>query len=176
MNNGGHFSSRNVCSFLENDTYSSRKRVITLRRKMTPGDYSMGVISLHYTGTKSVFDFVRGWGWLQGERVLYNTGPVIVINLRGHFLFQISIACFHVRHMFCQLGHFFAFKFKSFKYSLLDSEFFFSVLYSRTVIQYTIYIQYSTIITKILTIFQVFHAQQMTSFFLGTHPAILILN
>jgi hypothetical protein len=63
---GGHFSSRNVCSFLENDTYLQAKAslfyvekwpgvikkpgVIILRRKMTPGHYSTGVISLHYTG------------------------------------------------------------------------------------------------------------------------------
>jgi hypothetical protein len=36
----GHFSSRNVSSFLENDTYSSGKRVIILHRNMTPGHYS----------------------------------------------------------------------------------------------------------------------------------------
>jgi hypothetical protein len=37
---GGHFSSLNVCSFLENDTYSSGKRVIFLRRIMTGSHYS----------------------------------------------------------------------------------------------------------------------------------------
>jgi hypothetical protein len=40
---GSHFSSRNVCSCLENDTYSSGDWVIILRRKMTPGHFS----SLH---------------------------------------------------------------------------------------------------------------------------------
>ena len=54
----GHFStlisSRRFAHFYENDIFSSSKRVIFLRWKMTPGHYSARVIILLYTGNGDI--------------------------------------------------------------------------------------------------------------------------
>ena len=50
----GSFSSRRFAHFYENNTFSSSKRVIFLRRKMTPGHYSARVIILLYTGNGDI--------------------------------------------------------------------------------------------------------------------------